>query len=1091
VESEEERLVKKHLHGRWKKVVSVLACMVVFCTTYALILPAITMEKTPQCGKIEHMHSAEAGCYEENKNLICQQEESDNHHHESLCYGEPELTCGLEEHTHGPECMNDSSADSSADLETADIWESSLPEVIPEKWDKAVLEVAKSQLGYRESSKNYIEDEDGNKKGYTRYGEWYGDPYGDWCAMFVSFCLNYAGIPDEAVPREAACERWVEALQKEAYDLYRTQGSYTPKTGDLIFFDRDGDGRADHVGLVAERLASAQTEPVMLRTIEGNSDDSVQCVDYRMDDITIYGYGELPEEPRVEYRWSGDGLEVTASVCESGDLPENASLMVEPLLPEDEESTYAEKYAAVQAQLVAETPEKIARFDLFRVYLEANGREILPETKAAVEIRLLEDEYGEVPEVELLHYAADGTEKATPELDEVSGELTASFDAVLSGEYAVVGVQELSESQTRGAVLSAREASPIMCHKTIDAFRDDVNNTDTELDNSVTDKTDLYRLYLDAAVKGEENPIDLLIVVDESGSMTTSDMTNKKGNTISREAAIREVLNGTDNSNQYNAIDPATGKTYKESGLIYKFLEMNTQNQVAVVGFYGGSGFSNYKSDASDLHNGWAGGADTFGYVDVSTPAKNRPIGGHRTNYCAGLRMAQDLFAQVKNDGRKKVMLFLSDGVPTYYMTSNGSREGNGLPYATMFSDNPTTCANGTINYFDSQFYPGHQDVTIFSVGIFPGEDGNGEYSTSTKVLEHMATKNTVNKGQFVAASNTNDVQNAMWRFIKSSSMTNLQIEDTLSEYVDVYEGQPDFKLTVTDEDGVTTPLWENGSATEAGKDIVQSVSYNGKVVTATFKPDYHPLLDYTYKLSFNVKTNQTAYEEYARNGYSGVTGDDGTDYSSNETSSKKPGFHSNTRAIVSCLDGETQVTAEYPHPVVQAVTCKAVVQKTDINNQNKTLSDAEFTLYRKAVTGETGDTLEGLDGNYVKIKEKLTTDTDGQFVMENLIPGDYCLVETKAPEGYIRLTTPVPFTLSRTTEGTAQITGSALTINVGGETLSAMQVSNIPWGDKLPMTGGIGTDLYTIGGLLLIAVAGALLLYDREVRKRKGAGTR
>ena len=45
----------------WKKAVGALACAVVFCTVYALILPAITLEKTPQCGKTEHTHSE--ACY--------------------------------------------------------------------------------------------------------------------------------------------------------------------------------------------------------------------------------------------------------------------------------------------------------------------------------------------------------------------------------------------------------------------------------------------------------------------------------------------------------------------------------------------------------------------------------------------------------------------------------------------------------------------------------------------------------------------------------------------------------------------------------------------------------------------------------------------------------------------------------------------------------------------------------------------------------------------------------------------------------------------------------------------------------------------
>ncbi len=69
----------------WKKIISVLACVVVFCTTYALILPAITMEKTTYCGKTEHIHAEE--CFDVSGNLICEAEE---HEHSEECFTEPD-----------------------------------------------------------------------------------------------------------------------------------------------------------------------------------------------------------------------------------------------------------------------------------------------------------------------------------------------------------------------------------------------------------------------------------------------------------------------------------------------------------------------------------------------------------------------------------------------------------------------------------------------------------------------------------------------------------------------------------------------------------------------------------------------------------------------------------------------------------------------------------------------------------------------------------------------------------------------------------------------------------------------------------------
>ena len=63
-------LAQNHRRRTWKKIISILACIVVFCTTYALILPAITLENhTTYCGLEEHQHGLE--CYE--RTLICGQ----------------------------------------------------------------------------------------------------------------------------------------------------------------------------------------------------------------------------------------------------------------------------------------------------------------------------------------------------------------------------------------------------------------------------------------------------------------------------------------------------------------------------------------------------------------------------------------------------------------------------------------------------------------------------------------------------------------------------------------------------------------------------------------------------------------------------------------------------------------------------------------------------------------------------------------------------------------------------------------------------------------------------------------------------------
>lgn len=79
----------------WARIISVMAGVVVFISTYALILPAITMEREAACGIEVHQHTVE--CYE--KVLTCGLEESEDNQHTEACY-EQVLICGKEEHIH-------------------------------------------------------------------------------------------------------------------------------------------------------------------------------------------------------------------------------------------------------------------------------------------------------------------------------------------------------------------------------------------------------------------------------------------------------------------------------------------------------------------------------------------------------------------------------------------------------------------------------------------------------------------------------------------------------------------------------------------------------------------------------------------------------------------------------------------------------------------------------------------------------------------------------------------------------------------------------------------------------------------------------
>ena len=89
----------------WKKAVSILSCIVVFVTTYMLLLPAITMEKTAICGIEAHQH--DESCWETETKLTCGLDEEDGHQHTDACFTTTrKLICTLEQHTHSEQCFN-------------------------------------------------------------------------------------------------------------------------------------------------------------------------------------------------------------------------------------------------------------------------------------------------------------------------------------------------------------------------------------------------------------------------------------------------------------------------------------------------------------------------------------------------------------------------------------------------------------------------------------------------------------------------------------------------------------------------------------------------------------------------------------------------------------------------------------------------------------------------------------------------------------------------------------------------------------------------------------------------------------------------
>ncbi|MCF0259754.1 MAG: CHAP domain-containing protein, partial [Erysipelotrichaceae bacterium] len=290
---------KKH-SSRSRKLVAILLVLSLVTATgvsWSLHKQGQSMAMDAKCGQEEHTHTPECftrelicgkqetaghthsdSCYQEGE-LICQEQEAEAHTHSDACYRET-LTCSKPVHTHTLQCYSDPAAD----VETAEVWEEPIKKLeLTGDYGKDVVAVAKTQLGYQESQNNYQAAEDGQtKKGWNRYGAWYGNPYADWDATFASFCLNYAKVPNYPLSDNAA--KWVEKLSEQS--LYVTAEGASE--GCLVFLDKNEDQAPDHVGIV-EEIKDGE-----VKVIEGDMNDVVQSNTYQLNDPRITGFGKLP-----------------------------------------------------------------------------------------------------------------------------------------------------------------------------------------------------------------------------------------------------------------------------------------------------------------------------------------------------------------------------------------------------------------------------------------------------------------------------------------------------------------------------------------------------------------------------------------------------------------------------------------------------------------------------------------------------------------------------------------------------------------------------------------------------------------------------
>ena len=202
-------------------------------------------------------------------------------------------------------------------------------EMIPPQWPvpdyvEKLLDVASGEVGYTEE-----------EHGRTKYGEWAGDPYCQWCAEFQCWCVDQVDqrygtdLLNRVYPRYSASNtgrawfitagRYV--IRKGPVDewgyewlkgssSFLSSGDYVPQPGDWVFFTWTSNTDTDHVALVEYCTRDTETGDITIHVIEGNKPDSVARDVYDLNNSRILGYGTVHDVADISMHAGNRGEKV-------------------------------------------------------------------------------------------------------------------------------------------------------------------------------------------------------------------------------------------------------------------------------------------------------------------------------------------------------------------------------------------------------------------------------------------------------------------------------------------------------------------------------------------------------------------------------------------------------------------------------------------------------------------------------------------------------------------------------------------------------------------------------------------------------------
>ena len=449
--------------------------------------------------------------------------------------------------------------------------------------------------------------------------------------------------------------------------------------------------------------------------------------------------------------------------------------------------------------------------------------------------------------------------------------------------------------------------------------------------------------------------VDIVLVVDTSGSMKGSNLTSTK--------------------NAINALVDAFDAKKETVDTKYKLVTFSSSAETKTDNWVDGK---KLKKKAGELS------AD----------------GG--TNYDQGLSQAATAINSSSRENAKKIVIFLTDGKPTYYGTNPygyGNETSKRTLEAAVRSASKISCERfyavgiglpGSINIYTHDDNPYWDHNSYWHQGTCP--DG-GTYSkgydiseqiSGLSILERLSGAVTASTKRAINYSDPSDFTREFTSIagdILTLACSEVTITDTLSQYVDT-TANTKIKVNIAQKtaNGYTNVSGKgrefsltDGSLAASdvyeGTTKIATVSYNKDTKTATLKfaDNYTFQKDYYYYLSItNVVPNQTAFDEYQTTAYPNK-GDKYTDASSDGysavetgTSSEKAGFYSNSAATISYKWKDSNVTENYRKPVAQVE--QITVKKNWVGSDPK--KTILVQLVDKTGNPVSGRILELLPGN-------------------------------------------------------------------------------------------------------------------------------